>query len=148
MDPIDIRLLELLSEDARLPLKELAAEVGMSPPAVAERVRRLRERGVIRRFTVEIDPRAVGYPLEAIVRVRHLPGRMPVVEKLLRELPAIIECDKVTGDDCFIARMLVRSMEEIDAIMEGIADNATTSTAMVKGRPVPRRAPRLRPDGS
>lgn len=145
MDPVDLRLLELLSEDARLSLKALAGAVDMSSPAVAERLRRLQERGVIRRFTVEIDARAAGHPLEALVRVRPLPGATAMVETWLRAQPAVLECDRVTGEDCFVARVATRSIEELDALVAALAAHATTHTAMVKSRPVPRRIPPLRP---
>ncbi len=143
IDAVDRVLIDLLSENARLSLKQLAAESGLSSPATAERLRRLHERGVIRRFTVEIDHKALGFALEAIVRIRPLPARVHILEKLIRENPHIVECDKVTGDDCFVARVVVRSIEQIDTIMNEIADNAMSSTAIVKSQPVKRRLPPL-----
>lgn len=141
INDVDCRLLEALRHDARMSLKDLAEEVGLSSPSVAERIRRLQERGVIRGFSVEIDPAALGYTLQAIVRIRPLPGKLHMVEKLIQETSQIVECDKVTGDDCFIARMHVRSMQEIDAILDRIADKASTSTSMVKSQTVARRPP-------
>lgn len=143
IDEIDRRLLEALRHDARLSLKELAEQAGLSSPSVAERIRRLQERGVIRGFTVDIDPAALGFALQAIVRIRPLPGKLHIVRKLIQETPQIVECDKVTGDDCFVARMHVRSMEEIDAILDRISDKASTSTSMVKSHTVVRRLPPL-----
>jgi Lrp/AsnC family leucine-responsive transcriptional regulator len=143
IDDIDRRLLEALRHDARLSLKELAEQVGLSSPSVAERIRRLQERGVIRGFTVDIDPAALGFALQAIVRIRPLPGKLHIVQRLIQDTPQIVECDKVTGDDCFVARMHVRSMEEIDAILDRIADKASTSTSMVKSHTVVRRLPPL-----
>jgi Lrp/AsnC family leucine-responsive transcriptional regulator len=143
IDELDRRLLEALRSDARMSLKELAGQVGLSAPSVAERIRRLQERGVIRGFTVEIDPAALGFPLQAIVRIRPLPGKLHVVQKLIEETPQIVECDKVTGDDCFVARLHVRSMQEMDGILDRIADKASTSTSMVKSQTVARRSPPL-----
>ena len=143
IDAVDRVLIDLLSENARLSLKQLAGESGLSSPATAERLRRLHERGVIRRFTVEIDHKALGFALEAIVRIRPLPARVHILEKLIRENPHIVECDKVTGDDCFVARVVVRSIEQIDMIMNEIADNAMSSTAIVESQPVKRRLPPL-----
>ena len=141
IDDIDRRLLEALRHDARMSLKDLAEQVGLSSPSVAERIRRLQERGVIRSFTVDIDPAALGYALQAIVRIRPLPGKLHIVQKLIQETAQIVECDKVTGDDCFIARLHVHSMQEIDAILDRIADKASTSTSMVKSQTVARRLP-------
>ncbi|TIL37486.1 MAG: winged helix-turn-helix transcriptional regulator, partial [Mesorhizobium sp.] len=76
LDDLDRRLLEILIKDSRSSLKELAQQVGLSSPSVAERLRRLEDRGVIRAFTVEIDPQALGYTLQAIVRIRPLPGKL------------------------------------------------------------------------
>jgi Lrp/AsnC family transcriptional regulator, leucine-responsive regulatory protein len=143
IDETDRRLLEVLRHDARLSLKDLAEQVGLSSPSVAERMRRLQERGVIRGFTVEIDPAALGFVLQAIVRIRPLPGKLHIVRKLIQETPQIVECDTVTGDDCFIAKMFVRSMQEIDGILDRISDKASTSTSMVKSHTVTRRMPPL-----
>lgn len=141
IDEIDQNILEALLQDSRVSLKELARQVGLSSPSVAERVRRLEERGVIRAFTIEIDPRALGYQLQAIVRVKPLPGMLHVVQKLIEDTAEFCECDKVTGDDCFIVRLHVRSIDQLDHLLDRIADKAQTSTAIVKSQPIRRRAP-------
>ena len=141
VDETDQKLLDALAVNSRLSLKELAQAAGMSSPSAAERLRRLEERGIIRAFTIDIDPAALGYPLQAIVRVRPLPGQLHIVEKLIQEIPEFIECDKVTGDDCFIARLVVRSMGELDGILDKIAERAETNTSMIKSSPVKRRLP-------
>ena len=143
IDKIDRQIIEALQEDARMPLKELAARAGLSSPSVAERLRRLEERGVITGFRVEIDPAALGYLLQAIVRIRPLPGKLHIVQRMIEALPEFSECDKVTGDDCFIARLHVRSIEQLDTILDGIADKAETSTSIVKSQPIRRRPPPL-----
>ncbi|MBO0345075.1 Lrp/AsnC family transcriptional regulator [Roseibium limicola] len=141
IDDIDRRLLEELLADARLSLKELGGRVGLSSPSVSERLKRLEEGGVIRGFTLDVDPKALGYLFQAIVRVRPLPGTLHVVQKLLDDIPQIIECDKVTGDDCFYARLYVRSMEELDTLLDKVAEKAETHTAVVKAQTVQRRLP-------
>ncbi|TIX53923.1 MAG: Lrp/AsnC family transcriptional regulator, partial [Mesorhizobium sp.] len=128
LDDLDRRLLEILIKDSRTSLKELAQQVGLSSPSVAERLRRLEDRGVIRAFTVEIDPQALGYSLQAIVRIRPLPGKLHIVQKLIEEIPEFGECDKVTGDDCFVARLFVRSIGDLDKLLDRVADKAETST--------------------
>jgi Lrp/AsnC family leucine-responsive transcriptional regulator len=141
LDETDQALIALLSGNARLSTAELARSVGLSAPSVAERLRRLEEDGVIGTYTVELDPKALGYTLTAIVRIRPLPGQLHHVEKLLVESPEVVECDKVTGEDCFVARYLLRSIEELDPILERIAKRAQTSTSIVKASPVKRRLP-------
>ncbi|MBU8977357.1 Lrp/AsnC family transcriptional regulator [Lysobacter sp. MMG2] len=143
LDPVDQRILQRLLENARISMKDLAAEVGLSPPSVTERVRRLEERGVIRGFTVELNPAALGYPMQAIVRIRPLPGKLHIVQELIQGIPEFGECDKVTGDDCYIARLYVTSMEELDGLLDRIADKAETSTSIVKSQPIRRRPPPL-----
>jgi Lrp/AsnC family transcriptional regulator, leucine-responsive regulatory protein len=119
----------------------LARRVDLSSPSVSERLRRLEERGVIRSFTVDIDPKAMGYALQAIVRIRPLPGKLHLVQKLIEGIPEFSECDKVTGDDCYIGRLHVRSIEHLDQILDRITDKAETNTAIVKSQPVRRRLP-------
>ncbi|MBB3287363.1 MULTISPECIES: Lrp/AsnC family transcriptional regulator [unclassified Rhizobium] len=143
LDEIDQRMLEALARNARISLKELAEVAGLSSPSAAERLRRLEERGIISAFTVDIAPEAIGYPLQAIVRVRPLPGQLHVVERIIQETPEFIECDKVTGDDCFIGRLVVRSMGELDGILDKITERAETNTSMIKATPVKRRLPPL-----
>ena len=91
IDEIDRHLLVLLSRDARLSLKELAGAVGLSSPSVSERIRRLEERGVILGYAAEIDPVALGYQMEAIIRVKPMPGKLHLVQGgalIQRRLPA------------------------------------------------------------
>jgi Lrp/AsnC family leucine-responsive transcriptional regulator len=148
LDDVDREIVEVLLRDSRASLKELAQAVGLSSPSVSERLRRLEERGVIRAFTIDIDPKALGYPVQAIVRIKPLPGKLHVVQKLIEETPQFGECDKVTGDDCFVARLYVRSIEELDGLLDRIADKAETSTAIVKAQPIRRRPPPLAPVAS
>lgn len=143
MDDLDRRIIDILTDDARISLKELASRVQLSAPSVADRLRRLEDRGVVRAFTVDIDPRALGYMLQAIVRIRPLPGQLHVVEQLIQDIPAFSECDKVTGDDCFIARLHLRSIDELDPILERIIEKAETNTSIVKAQPIRRRLPPL-----
>ena len=140
-DEIDQLLLNALMEDSRRSLKALAQISGLSSPSVAERLRRLEERGVIRGYTVEVDQRHFGYQLQAIVRVRPLPGKLQEVERQIQSIPGFTECDKITGEDCFVARLHVRSMEQLDELLDRINVYAETNTSIVKKTSVPRRLP-------
>lgn len=139
LDDFDRRILSALSDDARMSLKELAARVSLSSPSTSERLKRLEERGVIRAFSLDIDPQALGYTLQAMVRIRPLPGNLHAVQRLIEEIPEVVECDKVTGEDCFFARLHVRTIGQLDEILDRIADRSETHTAIVKSQPVRRR---------
>lgn len=140
-DEKDQQLINALMEDSRRSLKALAQISGLSSPSVAERLRKLEERGVLKGYGVEVDPRAFGYQLQAIVRIRPLPGQLHEVERQIQATPQFTECDKVTGEDCFIARLHVRSMEQLDEILDHINVYALTNTAIVKKTTVKRRLP-------
>jgi Lrp/AsnC family leucine-responsive transcriptional regulator len=143
LDAIDARILAELDANARLSMSELGRVIGMSAPSTSDRVRRLETAGVIRGFTLDVDTRALGYQIRALVRIRPLPGRLRLVEQLIADTPQFIECDKVTGDDPFLARLAVHSIEEMDEVLEALAEHAVTSTAVIKGTSVPRRLPPL-----
>lgn len=143
IDDVDRQIIDLLAENARLSLKELAARVNLSSPSASERLKRLEERGVIRAFTVDVNPQSFGYALQAIVRIRPLPAQMSRVQQMIEDIPQFTECDKVTGDDCLVARLHVRSIEEMDEIIDRIGDKAETNTAIVKAQTLKRRLPPL-----
>lgn len=141
LDAPDRQIVDALAHDARLSLKELAARAGLSSPACSERLRRLEERGVLLGYAADVSLDALGYPLQAIMRVRPLPGMLHIVEKIILETPEIIECDKITGDDCFVCRVAVRNMADLDRVHDRITEKAQTNTAMVKSTPLKRRLP-------
>ena len=141
LDDMDKQIVGILAGNARISLKELAAQVNLSSPSASERLRRLEERGVIRAFTVELDPQALGFALQAIVRIRPRPGQFHQVQQMVVEIPQICECDKITGDDCLFARLYVRSIDELDEIIDRIAEKAETNTVIVKSQPLKRRPP-------
>ena len=143
MDEVDHRIIDLLVLNSRRSLKNLGMATELSSPSVMDRVRRLEEKGIIRSFTIDVDLEALGYSLQAIVRIRPLPGMLHIVERLIQETPEFIECDKVTGDDCFIAKLCFRTMAQLDAILDRITEKAETNTSIVKATPIKRRLPPL-----
>jgi Lrp/AsnC family leucine-responsive transcriptional regulator len=143
IDLIDARLLTALTSDGRMPLAELARQVGLSPPSVAERVRRLEEAGVIEGYTIRLNPKALGLPLTAWLRIRPMPGQLRTVAELLQQQPAIVECDRITGEDCFIARAHLPSVEALERLIDAIIPYAMTNTSIVQSSPVTRRMPPL-----
>ncbi|WP_312226945.1 Lrp/AsnC family transcriptional regulator [Pseudescherichia sp.] len=141
IDEIDRQIVGCLAEDARMSLKVLSARVGLTSPSTAERVRRLEERGVIQGYGAHVNLAALGYTLQALVRVRPMPGMLHKVDKMIQAIPECIECDKVTGEDCFVMRLVVRSIEQLDELLDGLAEYAQSNTAIVKSSPVKRRLP-------
>ena len=141
LDALDSRILLALGKDARLSVAELARLVGLSPPSVSERIRRLDEAGVIRGYVTEVSPAALGLPLAAWLRVRPLPGELKRVAEILRGLPEVVECDRVTGEDCFIAKAHFRSVVHLEEVIDRIIPHAMTNTAIIQSSPVERRLP-------
>jgi len=133
----------MLATEGRMPISELARRLSLSSPSVTDRVRRMEADGVLTGYAAQIDLPSIGYPLMALVRLRPVPGRLREVESLLQKTPECIECDKVTGEDCFIARIVLRSIQHLDQVLEGFADIAETNSAIIKSTPVRRRLPRL-----
>jgi Lrp/AsnC family leucine-responsive transcriptional regulator len=138
-DARNLELLRLLRQDPRISISELARRIGMSSPAVRERVLRLEEAGIIRGYRLELDPVALGYPLCAFVRVRPAPGRLPQVAELARRLPQVSECHRVTGDDCFVLKVHLRGLEQLDELIDQFLAHGQTTTSLVQSTPVPSR---------
>ncbi|AEU34494.1 Lrp/AsnC family transcriptional regulator [Granulicella mallensis] len=141
LDSVDREIIEVLLHDARISMKDLANKVKLSAPSVSERVERLQERGVIRRFTIEVDPASLGYDLQALVRIKPLPGKLQVVQKLIEDTPEFSECSKVTGNDCFIARLHVFTISQLDQILDRISRSAELNTSIVKAQTIRNRLP-------
>lgn len=139
LDEINLRLLAELQADPRLPMTALGRRVGMSAPAVTERVRRLEEGGVIRGYRLDVDPAALGLPLMAYIRVRPNAGYLPRVAELARAIPEVVECHRITGDDCFIVKVHLPAMDHLDHILDRFLLLGTTTTSIVQSTPVPVR---------
>ena len=141
LDAIDLKVLRLLEKDARISTAELARAVGLSAPSVAERIRKLQENGVIGAYTVRINPAALGMKLSAWLRIRPVPGQLSVVADIIRDLPEIAQCDRVTGEDCFIALAHFGSVSELERVIDRIIPYAMTNTAIIQSSPVEPRSP-------
>jgi Lrp/AsnC family leucine-responsive transcriptional regulator len=139
LDSVNVRLLEALHEDPRLSMSELARRVGMSAPAVTERVQRLRRSGVISGFRMDVDPVALGMPVTAFVRVRPGPGQLPKVAEAARDTPEVVECYRITGEDCFILKLHGSSIGELEATLDRFLMFGQTTTSIVVTTPVPSR---------
>ncbi|MEP5761833.1 MAG: Lrp/AsnC family transcriptional regulator [Litoreibacter sp.] len=146
IDEIDRRIISTLGHDGRASLAEIGKGVGLSGPAVGERLRRLQSDGVVEGFTVCVDPKALGYTLEAIVRIKPRSKQLHNVEQMIRDEPRFTSCDRVTGDDCFIARLVLVSVAELDDILLPLHERAETHTSIVKSSLLRNRMPSLSPE--
>ena len=142
-DAVNLRLLAELLDSPRVPVSELARRVGMSAPAVAERVQRLERAGVIAGHRVDIDPAAVGLPVTAFARIRPMPGSLPKIAELAAQTPQVTECYRITGEDCFLIKLHAPAIEELEAILDRFLAYGNTTTSIVVSTPVPRRPPPL-----
>lgn len=139
LDETNLRLLAELQEDARLTLAELGRRVGLSSPAVAERLQRLEREEVILGYRAELNPRALGLALSAVIRVRP-PGRqLHQVGDLAIRTPEVVDCRRITGDDCFIMTVHVRSVEHLEEVIDRFAAHGQTTTSIIQSAPVPAR---------
>ena len=141
LDRIDRRILSELSADGRMSLAELGRRVSLSPPAVAERVGRLERAGVITGYHAAIDPRALGYQLTAIVRVRPAARQLPRIPELAEQIPEISECVRITGEDCFFLKVHLRSIDELSPLLDRFLRYGSTTTSIVNGAPITGRPP-------
>ncbi|QBD76137.1 Lrp/AsnC family transcriptional regulator [Ktedonosporobacter rubrisoli] len=139
IDPINRRVLEELQRDPRLTMSELGRRIGMSSPAVTERVHRLEEAGVIRGYRLELNPAALGLPIAAYVRIRPNPGQLPKIAELARQIPEVVECHRVTGEDCFVLKVYIPAIEQLDRILDCFLLYGTTTTTIIQSSPVPLR---------
>jgi len=139
-DRRNVELLRLLRDDPRLSTSELARRVGLSAPAVRERILRLEESGIIRGYRLELDPAALGYPVAAFVRVRPAPGQLPRLVELARSMADVVECHRITGEDCFVLKVHLRSIDEMDKVLDQLLVYGQTTTSIIQSTPVPLRS--------
>mgnify|MGYP001554306591 CR=1 FL=1 len=143
LDDTNLGILKMLIDEPRTAMSSLARGVGMSAPAVTERVQRLQDAGVIRGARLDVDQAALGLGITAFVRVRPMPGQLSNIAELARATPEIVECHRITGEDCFIMKVLVGRVELLEAVLDEILKYGNTTSSIVQSTPVPLRAPPL-----
>jgi len=139
LDATNLAILRALAEDARLSMSALGRQVGLSAPAVTERVQRLEEAGVIRGYRADIDPAAVGLPVAAWVRIKPGPGQLMKIAELATSIPEVVECHRITGEDCFLARIHVAAVTELETVLDKFLLYGQTVSSIVQSSPVPPR---------
>jgi Lrp/AsnC family leucine-responsive transcriptional regulator len=143
LDATDRAIIAALNENGRMTVRELAEQIGMSSPSVTERIHKLEDAGAIRGYTIVVDPTVFGLGIFAHVRVHAMPGEVKRVAQLLVDTPEIIEADHVTGEDCFLAKVIVRDLEELETVVERFLPFSSTDTVIVQSSTVARRLPKL-----
>jgi Lrp/AsnC family transcriptional regulator, leucine-responsive regulatory protein len=139
LDAINRRLLEELQADARLSMAELGRRINLSPPAVAERLQRLERAGVISGYRAQVDPRAIGHPIGVIVRIRPSTRQLQRIPEVARDVPEVVECHRITGDDCFLIRLQLRSLDDLEGILDRFLVFGQTTTSIVHSSPIEAR---------
>ena len=138
LDELDRRLAAELQAQPRLRVAELGRRVGLSAPAVAERLRRLQDTGILT-YRAEVDPRALGYTLCAIVRISPSGGGLRLIPGIARDVPNVTECHRITGEDCYFLKLYLRSIDELEPILDLFTPHGRTTTSFVHSSPVPPR---------
>ena len=141
MDALDLKILTILDADARRPYADMARELGISQPTVADRVRRLESRGILKGAMLCIDYARLGFNVSAFVRLRAKSSDKRKLAETARAMPQVIEMHSVTGDDCMIARVIARSVEELAEILQRLTMLAESSTSVVLETLIPLRNP-------
>jgi Lrp/AsnC family transcriptional regulator, leucine-responsive regulatory protein len=141
MDALDLKILATLDADARRPYADVAREFGISQPTVADRVRRLEDSGIVRGAMLCVDHARLGFNVSAFVRLRATPSHKRGLTEAARAIPQVIEMHSVTGDDCMIARVVARSVEELAEILQRLTMFADSSTSVVLETIIPLRNP-------
>ena len=139
IDATGRRILEELQADGRLTMAELGRRVNLSAPAVAERVQRLERDGVITGYHATVDPTAIGFPLAAVVRVAPATRQLERIRELARETPEVVECHRITGEDCFFLKLHLRSIDDLEDILDRFVVYGQTTTSIIHSAPVPPR---------
>ena len=139
LDAINWKLLLLLQANARRSFSELGREVGLSSPAVAERVRRLEEAGIISGYHATVDPEKVGLPLLAFMRLSEVGDRGNRVSALVSDMPEVLECHRVTGSDSYILKIIATSIGQLEALIDCFSPYGQITTSLVLSSAVTHR---------
>jgi Lrp/AsnC family leucine-responsive transcriptional regulator len=137
IDDIDCEILAELQANARIAFAELGRRVGLSTPAVIERVKRLEEREVIVGYRALVDPAKVGLPVRAFVKVTVGGDKLAKFSALIRELPEVLQCHRVTGAESFMVQVAVRDVMHMEEVIDSMMPYVATNTSMILASPVP-----------
>ena len=140
LDDIGWRLLCELQQNARVSYTELGRRLGLTAPAVAERVRRLEEAGVITGYHAHVDPAKVGLPIIASIRIRNNPSyTCAQITEIARKLPEVLDANRVTGEDSCVLKIAVPSVNHLQAFIDQMLSYGETTTSLILSPPMGHR---------
>jgi len=140
LDGIGRKILAELQENGRLGFTELGRRVGLSTPAVMERVRRLEEAGLITGYRADVDLSKAGYPIVAMISLKVAGDLLPRMNKVVKGFPEIVECHRLTGTDAFLMKVIAESVEDLQKMVDRLSLHGTTTTSVVLSTVLPRRS--------
>ncbi len=136
LDDIGWNILRELQENARIPFSELGRRVGLSTPAVVERVRQMEDAGVIRGFHAEVDPAKLGLGVLAFIRVNVSGDKLQTFAEAVRSCPEALECHRVTGSESFIVKVAVTDINHLESVIDALMPYVATTTSMILSSPL------------
>lgn len=139
LDETGWAILRELQQNARITFSELGKRVALTPPAVADRVRRLEEAGVIRGYRADLDPEALGFPVRAFIRITTTGALCTALGEEIKGFPEVLECHRVTGEEAYLAKVAVRSVSHLQDLIDRLMPYGETITSIVLSTPVNHR---------
>lgn len=136
MDITDYRIIEILQDDGRISMKDLGKIVGLTSPAVSERVKRLEESGVIEGYRAIVNPDSLGRVIKAFIHISLANNKYAEFLETAKKDHRIVECHHVTGDDCSLLKVMVKDMYELEAVIESIKKIGSTKTSVILSTPI------------
>lgn len=130
-DNLDWQILRELQEDARLPFAELGRRVGLSAPAVAGRIQKMKDAGIITGYSVALDPERLGVPITAFIRISLSGLKADKVIEKAKTVPGIMECHRATGNDCIIMKVRVASIKKLEELTDEFTSLGQLTTSVV-----------------
>jgi Lrp/AsnC family transcriptional regulator, leucine-responsive regulatory protein len=128
LDEIDVMILSQLQNDSRLSIRELSKRINLSPPSVTERVRRLEDNGIIERYTIKINKKKLGFPIDCMIKVTMKNGEYEKFKTFIKDFPKSEWCYRIAGDGCFLVKLSISDLNEVEEFINEISSYALTST--------------------
>jgi len=139
LDSLSWKILVELQKNARISYKEIGEKIGLTGPAVAERILKLEEKGIIKGYAAKIDLQKLGYSLTAIVNFKFYPGNLDRFLKHLKSIPEVFECNRITGSDSMVIKVAIKEPKHLETLVNGFIEFGTPTTSIVLSTPIESR---------
>lgn len=140
IDEINFKILQELQLEPRLTMTELGRRVGLSSPSVTECVRRLEESEVIKGYSLDLNAAALGLPIGVYIRIRPNSGKLSIIAELALSIPEVVECHRISGEDCFILKVYIPAIDQLDRILDQFLLYGSTTTTIIQYSPIPMKS--------